>query len=292
MFGWDFRHDLIKKYVILFGNFFNDITITRIDNNNNRIQSIGVPIEYGPKEHYLARVGVDPNLNRSIAVSLPRMSFELVGMDYDGDRKLPSTHKNFALASSNDQLKIQYTPTPYNFSFDLNVMVSNAADGAQIVEQILPWFKPEWTATLRLIPEMSINMDISTIIQSASVQDTYESDFISRRALVWNLSFMMKGYLFGPVQKKGVIKRAQIDSIVLPGANPITPEEMANHGRSERLVMTPGLLANGSPTTNSAASIPYSQITANDNFGFASNTFFFQDGLKYSPSKGIDVRIK
>jgi hypothetical protein len=279
-----FRHETIRKYVILFGSYFDDITVQRYDRNpntsNTTIQTLGVPLAYGPKQKFIVRLGEDPDLAKKVGVQLPRMGFELISVAYDPQRKLNSTQKNFYVKSDDNTVnRTQYTPVPYNFDFVLSAFVKNADDGTQIIEQILPYFKPEWSSTVNLIPEMGISMDIPTILNSVDIEDSYEGDFISRRALVWNLNFTMKGYLYGPTSTSGLITRAQID---LHANTDITTT------RSERIVTVPGLLANGSPTTNSAASLPRDQIKSTDDYGSASNTFFFADGKRYNPISGRD----
>ena len=278
MFGY-FSHGLIRKYVIVFGSMFNDLTIQRY-NGTTRVQTLGVPIAYGPKQKFLVRLETDPNLDREIAISLPRLGFELTGISYDPVRKLNSTQKNSYVFSDKTLLKTQYTPVPYNIDFTLSIMVKNADDGTQILEQILPYFKPEWNIAVNLVPEMNISMDIPTILNSVSLQDAYDADFMSRRVLMWDLNFTMKGYLYGPISNSGVITRTQVDLYANTASD--TP-------RSSRLVAVPGLLANNAPTTNSAASISRNLIDADDDYGFASNTFFFLDGLKYDPVSGGDV---
>ena len=278
MFGY-FSHGLIRKYVIVFGSMFNDLTIQRY-NGTTRVQTLAVPIAYGPKQKFLVRLETDPNLDREIAISLPRLGFELTGISYDPIRKLNSTQKNSYVFSDKTLLKTQYTPVPYNIDFTLSIMVKNADDGTQILEQILPYFKPEWNIAVNLVPEMNISMDIPTVLNSVSLQDAYDGDFMSRRVLMWDLNFTMKGYLYGPISNSGVITRTQVDLYANTASN--TP-------RSSRLVVVPGLLANNAPTTNSAASISRNLIDADDDYGFASNTFFFLDGLKYDPISGGDV---
>ena len=278
MFGY-FSHGLIRKYVIVFGSMFNDLTIQRY-NGATRVQTLAVPIAYGPKQKFLVRLETDPNLDREIAISLPRLGFELTGISYDPVRKLNSTQKNSYVFSDKTLLKTQYTPVPYNIDFTLSIMVKNADDGTQILEQILPYFKPEWNIAVNLVPEMNISMDIPTVLNSVSLQDAYDGDFMSRRVLNWDLNFTMKGYIYGPVSNSGVITRTQVDLYANTASD--TP-------RSSRLVAVPGLLANNAPTTNSAASINRSLIDADDDYGFASNTFFFLDGLKYDPVSGGDV---
>ncbi len=264
MFGY-FSHGIIRKHVIVFGSMFNDITIER-KNAGTRVQTLAVPIAYGPKQKFLVRLEADPNLDREIAISLPRLGFELAGITYDPSRKLNSTQKNSYVFSDKTLLRTQYTPVPYNMDFILSIMVKNADDGTQILEQILPYFKPEWNISVNLIPEMKIAMDVPTILNSVSLQDTYDGDFQTRRALIWDLNFTMKGYLYGPVSSQGIITRTSSNFYA---------DTTLGTEKSSQLVLVPGLQSDGTSTANSAASIHRDLIDADDDYGFAANTFFF-----------------
>jgi len=267
MFGHTFYHNTIRKYVILFGTLFNEVFINRPDTNRNRTITIKVPLSYGPKDKMLARIDGDPDLNRP-AIVLPRMSFELISINYASERKLNTLNKHIKLDSSNDNLlKYQYMQVPYDFSFELSIAVKNADDGTRILEQILPFFTPSWNSTVELIPEMGINLDIPVILNSVNSQDTYEGDFITRRALIWTLSFTLKGYVFGPIKTNKIIKIANTnfyDTTIYDNINDAV-------GVSEVISsvdITPGLLANGSPTSNSSLTVGVDNINANDNYGY------------------------
>jgi hypothetical protein len=290
MFGSQFYHQSIRKYVIMFGNMFNDIVVRRLDTTGVSLQSVAVPLAYGPKEKFLVRITQDPNLDQQVAIQLPRMGFEMTTLAYDGQRRLAGTSRNVKVVDDKNKLDFTYMPVPYDLNFNLYAYVRNADDGAQIMEQIVPYFGPEWTNQVRLIPEMNLIQDVPTILNTVSIEDTYEGDFDTRRALIYTFDFTVKAYFYGPVRRQGIIKRSQIDFGVVAGntSNRITLDDISRTGRSSRIVVQPGLLANGSPTTNSAASIPYTQIEATDDYGFCSNTFFFLDGKKYNPVTGND----
>lgn len=302
IFGSQFYHQTLRRYIVAFGNMFNDMTVQRLDASSNVIQVIEVPISYSPKEKFLVRLATDPSLTRGIGVQLPAISFEMTSMTYDGSRRLSSVIRNVAYDNANSDktnLVNQYTPVPYNMNFSLYLYVRNADDAAQLIEQIVPFFGPEWTNTIKLVPSMNIKMDIPTTLLDISTEDTYEGDFITRRALVYTINFSMKGYFFGPTRTTGIIKRIQIDMGVVTGntgsigvvsltGSSITAADIARTGRSSRIVVVPGLYANGSPTTNSAASISYTLVSANSNYGLAANTFFYTDGFKYDPISGSD----
>jgi hypothetical protein len=277
MFGHQFYHQSIRKYVIMFGNLFNDISVSRLDANGNTLQRIAVPIAYGPKQKYLSRITQDPNLDREKAIVLPRIGFEMTSISYAGERKLSSTQRNVRVTTTDGKkLNTQYTPVPYDINFQLSIFSKNADDGAQILEQILPFFTPEWTTTINVIPSMGIKMDIPTVLQNVSMEDTYEGDFETRRAIVHNLDFMVKGYIYGPVSNTGTINR----SIVL------LHDGLDNNTRTAVVTMQPGLLANGSPTTNVNATVSKDSIFANNDYGFASTLNEYDDGLVFDPTTG------
>jgi hypothetical protein len=267
MFGSTWYYGTLRKYIILFGTLFNNVYINRQLNSGQLAQTIKVPLTYSPKEKMLARLKGDPNLNRPVAMSLPVMSFEILGMEYDPTRKLNTINK-FVNTKNTDksQQKFQYNPVPYNIQFNLNIMVKNAEDGNRILEQILPYFTPEWTATVNLVPDMGIKLDVPIILNSVDMQDSYEGDFGERRAMVWTLSFILKGYIFGPTKKQKVIKFANTN-LYISAANNIA-DDLGNITYSESIKIKPGLLANGSPTSNSSLSVATDEITLEDNYGF------------------------
>lgn len=211
MFGKVFYHDTIRKYVILFGTLFNNVYIVK-GNGTDTTQTIRVPIAYGPKQKFLTRLTQDPNLDRPTAIQLPRMGFEMTNISYAGERKLPTINRITVQDPDNtNKLAYQYMPVPYDIEFSLYVMVKQAQDGTRILEQILPYFTPDWTATLNLDPSMQHKYDIPVILNDVSVEDTYEGNFTERRALIWTLKFTLKGYIFGPTRKQGPIKTSIIN---------------------------------------------------------------------------------
>ena len=288
MFGHTFYHGTIRKYVILFGTLFNDVYINRPSPSNDTIRTVKVPISYGPKEKTLARINADPALNRPVAMVLPRMSFEMLSMNYAGDRKLTTINRNVRVDAENeDVLKYQYMPVPYDFSFELSIMVQNADDGTRILEQILPFFTPDWTTTVNLIPEMGLKYDIPVILNSVDSTDTYEGDYETRRALIWTLTFTLKGFIFGPIKQQAAIKQAITRAIaasnnfdweqfalyddqgnLISAGNPASPANTQGVDVDATFTIQPGLLANGSPTTNVSSSVDIGQITANSNYGY------------------------
>lgn len=274
MFGGDiYYHEITKKMVIVFGSIFNSITINRTDTSNNVTQTIKVPIEFAPKEKFLTRLQQDPNLDKQAATILPRMAFEMIDIYPDRSRKLPSTNKMARKYTGEpDKLKYQYTAVPYDIKFALYIYVKNTEDGTRIIEQILPFFTPDWTASVELIPDMTEVRDIPFILENIGMQDLYDGDFKSRRVLIWTLNFTCHTYMYGPIKDKPIIKFANTTVLIPPGNNTANAA-YANTNYTdiiETITMQPGLLANGSPTTNVAASVDWHLINIDDDFGFAS----------------------
>jgi hypothetical protein len=267
MFG-QYYHGTIRKYIIAFGNLFNDIVIARLNTAGVRIQAIEVPIAYGPKEKWLVRLKQDPNLEQNVGITLPRIGFEIVSLNYAPQRKLASTLQNAHLKNSDlNKLNSQYTPVPYDLNILLSIFVKNADDGAQILEQILPYFRPEFTTNIRLIPEMNVVVDTPVVLQDVSIEDTYEGDFDTRRALVYNLNFNMKAYIYGPVFSQGIIKRA------ITNLFDDLPADAGN--KVEKITVSAAQYANGAPLTspsaNASLSVATSAISANSDYGFSMN---------------------
>lgn len=269
MFGHGpYYFSTIRKMVSYFGNCFNDIHVTRTDADNNVIQVLKVPLTYAPKDKMLARVDSDPEIQRKTAITLPRISFEMVGLSYDGTRKLNSIGKN--VKKDNDdanKFRRQYNPVPYNFDFNLYVYVKNTEDGTKIIEQIVPFFTPEWTATVNLIPEMNVAMDIPIVLQSINYDDMYDGAFDQRRVILWTLGFTVKGWFYGPVVSKPIVKISKTQ-FFFPTEGTIT----GNSDIVGRITVKPGLDANGNPTTSSNNSVAYGQIEVDDDFGYIVET--------------------
>tara|TARA_Y100000310_G_scaffold325270_1_gene388502 strand:+ start:4285 stop:5118 length:834 start_codon:yes stop_codon:yes gene_type:complete len=264
-------------------------------------QVIDVGIAYGPAQKVLARVEQDPGLDKEVAIQLPYMSFEITGINYAPDRAKAAT-KRLQNITTNDTTQNQFTyvPVPYDINFTLSIMAKFVEDASQIVEMILPFFTPSMTLSLKILPGIEDDLDVPFTLQGLALEDSYEGDFESRRAIIWTIEFIAKAYFYGPVRKAEIIKRAQVDIAAIFGntspvsaqqiqTNLITDAEIAVKGRDSRIVTTPGLLANGSPTTNAAASIGVGSIDANDAFGFAKTLQFYTDGKKYDPTSGEDV---
>lgn len=267
MFNQTFYFSTLRKYVTLFGTLFNNIYIIRTDAQGNETAYIRVPITYSPKEKMLARLNADPNIDRQIAtLPLPLMAFEMTDIQYDPNRKLNTVNRLVKKDTTNpDILKYQYTPVAYNIGFKLYVYVKNAEDGTKIIEQILPYFTPDWTTTVKLIPEMDVKMDIPVILEKVSQEDSYDGSFDKRRALIWTLDFTLKGYVYGPVKTSKIIKYTNTVFYVATGD---LKAAVGNTNPAMYITVQPGLTANGQPTSNADLSIPVNEIEADDDFGY------------------------
>jgi len=210
-----FYHEILRKTVIAFGSLFNEITIKHTNNTGKVTNVIKVPLAYGPTQKFLARLEQSPDLNKPVQITLPRMSFEFVGLSYDHSRKLAAT-QSFAATIKGDATDIRktYMPVPYNMDFQLSVMTQLNDDMLQIIEQILPYFQPSFTLTVDLLDTIGEKRDIPLILENITMQDDYEGDFNTRRALIYTLNFTAKTYLFGPISgpetSKDIIKKVTI----------------------------------------------------------------------------------
>ena len=201
MLGTFHYHGLLRKYIAVFGTLFNDINIKRIDNSDNIIETIKVPLAYGPKQKFLTRITQDPSLTKGVALQLPRIGFDMASMSYDPERKLNSLNKK--LVRYNDNIGRIYGPVPYLLTFNLYVFVKNAVDGAMIMEQILPAFKPDFTVSINALPTMGIKIDMPIVLNGVTLEDSYEGEYVTRRAIIYTLDFTAKVYFYPNIKGTG-----------------------------------------------------------------------------------------
>ena len=269
MLGQQFYHETVRNVIVAFGTMFNNIQIVRKDNSGTVTQTMKVPLAYGPKQKFLTRLDQDPSLSATTAITLPRLGFEIGALSYDSARKLNRVQKFKKVKSSSSnasKLDTQYMPVPYNMDITLYAMAKNSDDALQIVEQILPFFQPDYTLTLNDMADMGIKRDVPIILNDVSYEDNYQGDFESRRAIIYTMAFTTKFYLYGPVTSTSVIKTVQVDQFSdLPAVTPT---------REQRYTVT--------PNPNSA--------DADDDFGFSETSSFFQDAKNYDSESGTDVR--
>ena len=265
MLGTYYYHQIIRKTIIAFGTVFNQIHIQHENANDSTISDMRVPLAYGPMQKFLARIEQQPELNKPIAMTLPRMSFEMTSIQYDSTRKAGVT-QTFK-ASDGTNLKKVFMPVPYNIGFELNILTKLNDDALQIVEQILPYFQPSFNLTVDLLDSIGEKRDIPIVLDSVSFQDDYEGDFSTRRSLIYTLQFTAKTYLFGPIADStdGLIRKVQVD---LYASTDTTTAK-----REMRYTVTPDPIDAG----------------PDDDFGFNENWEFFNDSKTYSPTQQTDI---
>ena len=265
MLGTYYYHQITRKTIIAFGTLFNQIYIKHKDADNNDYSELRVPFAYGPTQKFLARIEQQANLNKPVAMTLPRMSFEMTSIQYDATRKANVT-QTFK-ASDGTNLKKVYLPVPYNIGFQVNIMTKLNDDALQIVEQILPFFQPSFNLTVDLIDSIGEKRDIPVVLNNVSFTDDYEGDFSTRRVLIYTLDFTAKTYLFGPIadSTEGLIRKVQVD--MYSGTNTSTAK------REMRYTVEPD-------PTNAGP---------DDDFGFTENWDFFDDSKTWSPTQQTDI---
>ena len=265
MLGQQFYHETVRKVVVAFGTMFNDIHLVRKDNDGNITQTMKVPLAYGPRQKFLVRLREDADLTKQVAVTLPRIGFEITGLSYDPGRKLNRVQQfRKVKGTTTKQLDVQYMPVPYNVDFELYILSKQSDDALQIVEQILPYFQPDYTETINDNTDMGIKRDVPVILNSVGYEDDYEGEFTARRSIIYTLAFTAKFYLYGPVTSSKVIKTVQVDQYTdLPDQSP---------KREQRYTVTP------KPAT----------ADADDDFGFNETTSFFTDAKEFNEETGQD----
>ena len=216
-----FYHQIFRKSIIAFGTVFNNIVVKRKNSDRKSkeaLEAYKVPIQYGPYQKYLAMIAAEPTPERqSMQISLPRMSFEIKGLNYDGTRKLTPTQfartvpKEGTDAEGKPVQYMQYMPVPYNLEIEMSILSKNQDDGLQIIEQILPQFHPSLNVSIVVIDETKEERDIAIVLNGIGYTDDYEGDYSTRRTLIWTLNFTVKTYLFGPVSAQRDIRKVVID---------------------------------------------------------------------------------
>jgi len=270
MFGEHFYHKQIRNTVIAFGTIFNNINIKRLDSSGNPLQNIKVPLSYSPKEKFIARLDQNTDLtgsDSSVAITLPRMAFDITGYSYDPSRKLNKNQKLGVVTTNADTTKLntQFMPVPYDVSFELNAFTATSDDGLQILEQILPYFQPDYTVTMiQDSTYMDTKRDIPFILESVDYEDSYTGSLTTLRRIIYSLKFTAKIYLYGPISQSAVIKKVSAD--LYTNTSDKAPS------RSERVTVTPN------PTS----------ADKDDTYTYTTTLDFFDDGLNYDEATGDD----
>jgi len=209
--GKFFYHQHIRKAIIAFGTIFNNITIHRKNSAGEIVQNVRVPLAYSTKQKFLARIAAVPTTDpASVAITLPRIGFEITGLNYNPTRKINLLTKNVAVGQGDDpnKLRSQFTSTPYDMNISLYIFAKNQDDGLQIVEQILPFFNPDFCVTINDVPEMGIKRDLQITLNGIDYEDQYEGDFTQRQSVIWTLNFTLGLNFYGPVEMQGIIRTA------------------------------------------------------------------------------------
>lgn len=266
MLGTYFYHQIIRKTIIGFGTLFNDIHIKHKNSSDGVISDLKVPVAYGPIQKFLAKVQQQEELSQPIAFTLPRMSFEMTSISYDGSRKSGITQA-FKTLDDGGKINKVYLPVPYNIGFQMSVIAKLNDDALQIIEQVLPFFQPSFNLTIDLVDSIGEKRDIPIVLDSIQFQDDYEGDFSSRRSLIYTFNFTAKIYLFGPLQDStdSLIRKAQVDYYATTDINTAK--------RELRYTVTPDPID----------AEPY------EDYGFNESLEQFFDGREYSPTQQRDI---
>ena len=210
MLGTQFYNQAVRKTVVSFGTLFNNIELKKTV-DGQVIETEKVPLAYGPKQKFLYRLQGNPTDGRKVAITLPRIYFEMTGIDYDASRKTPATQKYKTVINDNgNEVRTQYVPVPYNISFEVGILCKSQDDGLQILEQILPFFQPSFSMSLKFIPDMDEVRDVAVVLNSVDFDDDWEDDFSTRRRITYTMQFTAKSYIYGPYTKADVIRKSRI----------------------------------------------------------------------------------
>ena len=312
MLGSTFYHQTIRKYVAAFGTLFNDLKVERKNSAGAVVERVGVPLAYGPRQKWLLALRESIEQRKVLATKTPRMGFALTGLNYDPGRKLNTLGRNIAANTSagTSSLMTQYNPVPYNFDFELYILVNNAEDGTQILEQILPYFTPEFTVTINTVPDMGIKADVPIVLNSASQSDEYEGELATRRTIIWTLSFLLKGFVYPDVKSGTLIKSIEVN-FRIPGDGDSDVQDLEQEfivlettkdalatsdyilletGNYERIMSEKSNQDIGDATVKSRYTVVPSPNTAqaDSDYGFSETFEFFDNPKNFDPETGED----
>ena len=281
MLGTYYYHEIIRKTIIAFGTLFNNMIVKHQDANGTIVDEKRVPLAYGPAAKFIARLDQQPDLNKMVAITLPRMSFEMTSIAYDSSRKAGIT-QTFKAVGNDDKLKRVFLPVPYNIGFELSLLTKLNDDALQVVEQILPYFQPSFSVTIDLISSIGEKRDVPITLQNVTFQDDYEGDFSTRRALIYTFQFVAKTYLYGPITEnpEGLIKKVIVDQYA--------STDTVNAKREMRYTVTPTATKDYN-SDGKIDSADHDLIVPGDDFGFSENIEYLDDSRDRSPTKQSDL---
>ena len=210
MLGTQFYNEAVRKTVVGFGTLFNNIELKKVV-NGQVMEVEKVPLAYGPKQKFLYRLQGNPVDGKKVAITLPRIYFEMTGIDYDAARKTSATQKYRTIVDDNGkEVKTQYVPVPYDISFEVGIIAKSQDDGLQILEQILPFFQPSFSMSIKFIPDMNEVKDVAIVLNNVDFDDDWEDDFTTRRSITYSMGFTAKTWIYGPYTKADVIRKSRI----------------------------------------------------------------------------------
>lgn len=263
MLGNYFYNEAIRKTVVGFGTLFNNIELKKKDPQTGEILEVEkVPLAYGPKQKFLTRLEQNPNagVGKNVAIQLPRLYFELTGINYDSARKTsPVQRYRTVINEDGSEVRQQYVPVPYNLDFELGIIAKNQDDGLQILEQILPFFQPNFNITINMIADMDEKKDVLIELNNINYEDDWEDDFLQRRSITWVLSFVAKSYIYGPYSQAGLIQRAIVYETVDTKTVPVRAAELTYQPRALEDKNSDGVINE----------LDNALLVASDDFGFS-----------------------
>lgn len=267
MLGSHFYNEITRKNIIAFGTLFNNITLRKTDPTTGAVlEEEKVQLAYGPKQKFLARLEQNPEVGRKVAITLPRIYFEMTGIDYDAARKTSPIQKyKTIIANNGNEVRVQYVPVPYNMSFELGIISKSQDDALQIIEQILPYFQPSFSLTLNMIPDMDEKKDVAIVLNDINYEDEWEDDYMQRRYVVYTLRFTAKTYFYGPYSQSDIIKKAIVYETV---------GDAAVNRRTIKRTYTP-VAVQDQDGDNDVDAADTAILTADDNFGFNEGIEFY-----------------
>lgn len=271
MFDTSFYHGTIRRYHAYFAALFSNVYVTRKTEDGDKTARIRVPIHYARRDKMLTRVQEDPAIDRKDAIFLPVMAFEMVDMRYRGERKSQTMSRIVRKTDDPDKFWITYSSVPYDFHFRLSLLVKNADDGLKVIEQIAPYFTPDLTTKLQIVPEMDVEHEITLVLNSVVPEDDVGPNYRDRVTRIWVLDFTLQGYLYGPSKRAPVIKFANVQFNSMSSDGTLGQPFL-------RVTTRPGMTANGTPTTDPDESVPYMEISVDDDYDFIDERFPINGG--------------
>ena len=260
MLGSHFYNEVTRKSIIAFGTLFNNISVKKKDPSTGAVlEESKVPLAYGPRQKFLVRLEQMVSATRKVSITVPRLYFEMNSIDYDPQRKTSPIQKYKTIINNDqDEVRVQYTPVPYNLGFELGIIAQSQDDALQILESILPYFKPSFSITLNMIPDMNEKRDIAIVLNNINYEDEWDESFLNRRWITYTLNFTLKTYMYGPYSTSDVINKAIIHETI---------GDLAVNRRTITRTYTPKAKTDINQDGNIDAADDL-LVTADDDFGF------------------------